>query len=61
MASTSPPYGVTADVIIVGAGLSGLTAAQLIQQAGHACIILEAPNRIGGKRLVYTLVQTDPA
>lgn len=39
------------DVIIVGAGLSGLQAAVDICKAGLSCIVLEATDRIGGKVL----------
>jgi len=39
----------TTDVVIIGAGLAGLTAARDILAAGLSCIILEARDRVGGK------------
>lgn len=37
------------DVVVVGAGLAGLTAAQHILKAGYSCVVLEARNRVGGR------------
>ena len=40
-------------VIIVGAGISGLTAGYLLKKAGHKVVILEASNRAGGRIQTY--------
>ncbi len=37
------------DVIVVGAGITGLRAAQKLQQDGQRVLLLEARNRIGGR------------
>jgi monoamine oxidase len=38
-----------ADVIIIGAGLSGLYAAMLLERKGIKTLILEGNTRIGGR------------
>ncbi|MFL5829387.1 MAG: flavin monoamine oxidase family protein [Solirubrobacteraceae bacterium] len=45
----------TADAIVVGAGLAGLTAARQIRRAGHSVLVLEARNRVGGRCLSRSL------
>jgi monoamine oxidase len=43
------PVNKTADVIVVGAGLAGLRAAEVVKAAGRSVIVLEANDRVGGR------------
>jgi len=46
-----------ADVLIIGAGLSGLQAALILEGAGVKIKVIEATNRFGGR--VYTAKESD--
>ncbi len=45
----------TADVVVVGAGFAGLTAALRLHQKGHSVIVVEARNRVGGRALNHPI------
>jgi monoamine oxidase len=48
-AAASSTFPKKADVIVVGAGLAGLSAARAIVAAGRSAIVLEARERVGGR------------
>lgn len=45
------------DVVIIGAGLSGLNAASILKEQGYKVVVLDANNRIGGR--VHTVDTAD--
>ena len=53
--STSIPTALTIpttaqyDVVVLGAGLAGLTAAEQVIRSGYSCLVLEARDRVGGR------------
>ncbi|VEL16630.1 unnamed protein product [Protopolystoma xenopodis] len=51
-------YGRRFDVIVLGAGISGLAAAKILAKEGLKCIVLEARNRHGGR--IHTIRLNGP-
>jgi monoamine oxidase len=51
----------SADVVVVGAGLAGLTAARRLVQGGRSVVVLEARSRVGGRVLNEDLGNGDYA
>jgi len=43
------------DVVVVGGGVAGLTAARRLQEAGRSVVVIEARDRVGGRTLNDTI------
>ena len=47
------------DVVVIGAGFSGLRAAGLLAEAGREVVLLEARDRVGGRAFAHTFANGD--
>ena len=45
----SAPLPTNPDIVIIGAGSSGLSAAKKLQELGTSYVVIEASDRIGGR------------
>jgi monoamine oxidase len=54
-ATTSGSLPSKVDVVVVGAGISGLVAARKLVKAGKSVLVVEARDRVGGRVLNHTL------
>jgi monoamine oxidase len=54
-AAPKQPSARSADVVVIGAGLAGLTAARRVAAQGRSVLVLEARDRVGGRVLKHDL------
>jgi monoamine oxidase len=53
------PRNIDCDVIVIGGGLAGSTAARDLNEAGHSVILVEARDRLGGRTWYRKLAHAD--
>ncbi len=58
-ATSSGPLPANVDVVVVGAGISGLVAARQVARRGRSVLVVEARNRVGGRVLNHRLGSGD--
>ena len=56
---TSGEPGKGKTVIVLGAGVAGLTAALRLREAGYAVVVCEASDRVGGRNFTVSTAKTD--
>src|SRR6188472_2091064 len=54
-ATTSGTLPKNVDVVVVGAGISGLVAARQVARSGRSVLVVEARDRVGGRVLNHRL------
>ena len=57
--ATSPTLCFVSDIVVVGAGLSGLTAARSLQEKGHKVIVLDKGRGLGGRMATRRIAAPD--
>ncbi len=58
MTDRNPSLETNPDLVVVGAGLAGLTCAQQVQQAGYRVLVLEKARGVGGRATTRRLDTT---
>lgn len=47
-------------VVVIGAGIMGLTTAYYLSKSGYSVTVLEASDRVGGMAQTFTLIAGSP-